>query len=211
MKKFFLTLALAAVATSAFAQIDGLSVSAGYQSYTLHQDYSTTIPIVGTVTLKSDNAFGGFYAGVNYSLLTFGPGISVTPGLYFSTASYKNADNADVQAKQSYIGVPVNFSYFIDLVPGTLALEPYAGPIFSYGLSYKGTGNNWTDTTNYYTEDYDYGRFNVALGAGLALNIAEMIRVNIGYNYYLLNLYTGDGDGNVNRNGVLNFGVSYVF
>lgn len=211
MKKFFLTIALAAVATSAFAQVDGLSVSVGYQSYTFHQDYSTTIPIIGTVTAKSDDAFGGFYAGVNYTLLTLDPGISITPGLYFSTASYKNADNADIQAKQSYIGVPINFSYKLDLVPGTLALEPFVGPTFSYGLSYKGTANNWTDTTNYYTDDYDYARFNVALGGGLALNIVDMIRVNIGYNYYLLNLYTDDGNGNVNRNGVLNFGVSYVF
>jgi len=211
MKKFFLTIALAAIATSAFAQIEGLSVNAGYQSYTLHQDYSVTVPILGTITTNSDNAFGGFYAGVNYTLLTFGPGISFTPGIYFSTASYKNADNADIQQKQSYIGVPINFSYKLDLVSGTLALEPYAGPTFSYGVSYKGTANNWTDTTNYYTDDYDIKQFNVALGAGLALDIAEMIRVNIGYNYYLLNLYGGDGNGNINRNGVLNFGVGYIF
>lgn len=212
MKKFILSIALvAAAATTAFAQIEGLSVGAGYQSYTLHQDYSITLPVIGTVTTKSDNAFGGFYAGASYTVLTLGPGIGITPGIYFSSASYKNADNADIQAKQSFLAVPINFSYKLDLVPGTLAIAPYAGPTFSYGLSYTGTANNWTDTTNYYTDDYDVKRFNVALGGGLALDIVDMIRVNVGYNYYLLNLYGGDGDGNINRNGVLNFGVSYLF
>ena len=211
MKKIIITLALVlAACTAAFAQ-KGLSVGVGYQSYTLHQDYTITIPVIGNVTTNSDDAFGGFYAGASFQLASFGPGINFIPGLYFSMANYKSSNNSDVQAKQSFIGIPLNFSYKLDLVPGTLAIEPYLGPTFSYGLSYKGTADNWTNTTDYYTDDYKVKQFNVAVGGGLGLDIVDMIRVTIGYNYYLLNLYGGDGNGNINRNGVLNFGVAYLF
>lgn len=211
MKKLIITLAIAlAACTAAFAQ-KGLSVGVGYQSYTLHQDYTITLPVLGDVTMKSDNAFGGVYAGASFQLLSFGPGINFIPGLYYSATSWKDSDDADVQAKQSFVGIPMYFSYKLDLVPGTLAIEPFLGPTFSYGLTFKGTGDNWTNTTDYYSGDYKYNKFNVALGGGIALDIVDMIRVNVGYNYYLLNLYGGDGQGNVNRNGALSFGVAYMF
>lgn len=212
MKKFFLTLAIAFVAaTTASAQLGGLSVGAGYQSYTDHADYTVTLPIVGAVTFNENDPYAGFYAGLSYNLLTLGPGINIVPGLYFSSASYKSANNGDIQAKQNFLGIPVNFSYKLDVVPGTLALEPYAGPTFSFALGYKTTSDNWKNTTDMYSDDSDLGKFNLALGGGLALNIVDMIRVTVGYNYYLLNLYKGDGAGTYQRNGVLNFGVAYLF
>ena len=211
MKKLIITLAIALTAcTAAFAQ-KGLSVGVGYQSYTLHSDYTITLPVLGDVTTKSDDPFGGFYAGASFQLLSFGPGINFVPGLYFSATTYKDDDNSDIQAKQSFIGAPIYFSYKLDLVPGTLAIEPFLGPTFTYGLSFKGTGDNWTNTPDYYTRDYDFKKFNIAVGGGIALDIVDMIRVNVGYNYYLLNLYGGDGKGNMNRNGALSFGVAYLF
>lgn len=212
MKKIIITLALAVAAcTTAFAQLGGLSVGAGYQSYTDHADYTVTLPVLGSTTFNSNDAYSGFYAGLSYNVLTLGPGIGITPGIYFSSASYKNADNGDIQSKQSFIGVPVNFSYKLDLVPGTLAIQPYVGPTFSFALSYKSTTDNWKNTTDNYSDDSDLSKFNIALGGGLALDIVDMIRVTVGYNYYLLNLYKGDGNGTYQRNGVLNFGVAYLF
>lgn len=210
MKKLIITLAIAlAACTAAFAQ-KGLSVGVGYQSYTLHQDYTVTIAGID-LTSKADNAFGGVYAGASFQLLSFGPGINFIPGLYFSATSYKDSDDADTQAKQSFIGVPLYFSYKLDLVPGTLAIEPFVGPTVSYGLSFKGTADNWSHTTDFYSDDYNFKKLNVAVGGGIALDIVDMIRVNVGYNYYLLNLYGGDGQGNVNRNGAVSFGVAYMF
>lgn len=210
MKKLIITLAIAlAACTAAFAQ-KGLSVGAGYQSY----KWSVTTPkLIGDGTNTTNHDFGGFYAGASYTVLTVGPGINITPGLYFSMASYKDSDYPDdIQAKQSFIGVPINFSYKLDLVPGTLAIEPYVGPTFSFGLKYTSTIDGWDHTTNNYADDYDTSKFNVALGGGIALDIVDMIRVNVGYNYYLLNVYNGDnGDVKYQRNGVLNFGVAYLF
>ena len=215
MKKFFLTLALAAVATSAFAQIEGLSAGAGY--------LTNTRKVTATYNNTSDSdkqEFGGFYAGVSYTVLHVGPGIGITPGIYFSNLSYKK--DADAvggvrSGSENNISVPVNFSYKLDLLPGTLALAPYLGPTFIFGLSSKDQYalKNHTDITDNYGDNSDYGRFNVAVGGGIALDIVDMIRVTLGYNLGLLNLYTGDNSGNTKysykNNTGFNFGVAYLF
>lgn len=207
MKKLFLTIALvAAAATGAFAQISGLSVGAGYQTYTQHEE----VTALG-LTAQNDLSFGGFYVGADYTVLTIGPGIGITPGIHFSMASYTNKSDSDVQRKESYIGIPVNFSYKINIVPGTLAIAPYLGPTFSIGLSNKSTINKWSNTSDLYSKDFDYGRFNIALGGGIALDIVDMIRVSVGYNQYLLNTYTGKNDFKYKRNNAIHFGVAYIF
>ncbi len=107
MKKLFLTIVLsAAAAAGAFSQVKGLSVGVGYQSYTQHEE----VTLLGA-TVNTDYSFGGFYAGANYTVLTLGPGIAITPGLHFSYASYTNKNNTDIQRKESWMGIPVNFSY----------------------------------------------------------------------------------------------------
>ena len=212
MKKLFLTIVLAAAAASgAFSQVKGLSVGVGYQSYTQHEEGTITLPIIGSTTLNDDYSFGGFYAGANYTVLTLGPGIAITPGLHFSYASYTNKNNTDIQRKESWMGIPVNFSYKFNLVPKTLAISPYLGPTFSIGLSKKSTADKWNNTADLYSDDFHYGRFNLALGGGIALDIVDMIRVTFGYNQYLLDAYTGDNDVKYKRNNAVHFGVAYIF
>jgi hypothetical protein len=212
MKKLLLTIVLvAAAATGAFSQVKGLSVGAGYQTYTQHEEGTITLPIIGSTTLNDDYSFGGFYVGANYTVLTLGPGIALTPGLHFSYASFTDKNNTDNQRKESWIGIPVNFSYKFNLVPKTLSISPYLGPTFSIGLSKKETFDKWGNTTNLYSEDYKYGRFNIAIGGGIALDIVDMIRVTFGYNQYLLNTYTGDNDVKFKRNNAIHFGVAYIF
>jgi|GEM_PF-1066115 hypothetical protein len=207
MKKLFLTIVLsAAAAAGAFSQVKGLSVGVGYQSYTQHEE----VTLLGA-TVNTDYSFGGFYAGANYTVLTLGPGIAITPGLHFSYASYTNKNNTDIQRKESWMGIPVNFSYKFNLVPKTLAISPYLGPTFSIGLSKKSTADKWNNTADLYSDDFHYGRFNLALGGGIALDIVDMIRVTFGYNQYLLDAYTGDNDVKYKRNNAVHFGVAYIF
>lgn len=215
MKKFILSIALvAAAATTAFAQIEGLSVGAGYTTSTMKVTATS-----GSTTNTDTQEFGGFYAGASYTVLTLGPGIGITPGLYFSSVSYKK--DKDIlggveSGSESYLNLPINFSYKLDLVPGTLAIAPYVGPTFSLGLASKVKYENGstTNTTDLYGDDSDYSKFNIAIGGGLALDIVDMIRVTVGYNYGLLNRYTGDQDPvkyNYNNNTGFNFGVAYLF
>ena len=206
MKKFFLTLAIAFVAaTTAFAQLGGLSVGAGYLDNTV-----TSVTTAGSTTTTTSKTYGGFYGGLSYNLLTLGPGINIVPGLYFASVSFKDDGTIYQTGSESYLAVPVNFSYKLDLVPGTLAIEPYAGPTFAYGLSSKtvtGTGSVAVTSDNY--DGTTYGKFDLLVGAGLAFDIVDMIRVSVGYNFGLLD--RDSDDSNVFKTSNLNFGVAYLF
>ena len=107
----------------------------------------------------------------------------------------------------------MNFSYKLDLVPGTLAIEPYVGPTFAYGLSSKGTAwdelTDATTTTDNYGDNSKYAKFDLQIGAGLAIDIVDMIRVTVGYNYGLIDRHSAD-DTKINTSNI-NFGVAYLF
>lgn len=212
MKKLIITLAIAlAACTAAFAQ-KGLSVGAGYLDNSIKTVYTS-----GNTSTTNTQAYGGFYGGVSYTVLTLGPGINITPGLYFANASFKDEDTVlgvktITTGSESYLAVPVNFSYKLELVPGTLALQPYAGPTFAYGLSSKGTfWDEVTDKTTT-TDNYDgttYGKFDLQVGVGLAIDIVDMIRVSVGYNMGLLDR-NSDSDYKLTTSNI-NFGVAYLF
>lgn len=217
MKKFILTLALAvAASTAAFAQLGGLSVGAGYQTNNYVSTYTN-----GNNSSTSTYDFGGFYAGASYTVLTLGPGISITPGIYFSSLSFSGSDTVlgvtgQKDWKESYLSIPVNFGYKINLLPGVLAIAPYVGPTFALGLSSKGTNtvsvagtSTSSDFDMYNDDDTTYGKFNVYIGGGLAIDIVDMIRVTVGYNYGLLN--RDSADNYTGKNSGVNFGVAYLF
>lgn len=212
MKKLIITIAIAlAACTAAFAQ-KGLSVGAGYLDNTVKSVYTS-----GSTSTTTSQTYGGFYGGVSYTVLTLGPGINITPGLYFASTSFKEEKEVltvltRTTGSESYLAVPVNFSYKLDLVPGTLAIEPYAGPTFAYGLSSK--GSVWDELTNATTttDNYDgttYGKFDLQVGVGLAFDIVDMIRVTVGYNMGLLDR-NSDSDYKVTTSNI-NFGVAYLF
>jgi len=205
MKKFFLTIALVAVAaTTAMAQI---SVGAGYLSNTIkYGDNKTTL--------------GGFYVGGDYEVYNVS-GIGITPGLYFAYGSKSNTSGISGVATgtgtttQMYLGVPINFTYKIPVTNG-LAIVPYLGPTFAFGLSNKykvdastivGSGSN---TTDIYSEDSNYKRFDLLIGGGVALDIVDMIRVSFGYNYGLINR-NGNSSGSKRTTSDIHFGVAYLF
>ena len=207
MKKLIITLAIAlATCTAAFAQ-KGLSVGAGY----LTNNVSTAVT-VGSTTTTSVQAYDGFYAGLSYNVLTLGPGINIVPGLYFANASYNEENTLTTnKGSESYIAVPINISYKIELVPGTLAIEPYVGPTCAYGLSSKWstTAGSVTVEGDRYGDNSKYGKFDLQVGGGLAIDIVDMIRVSVGYNYGLIDRHSAD-DTKVNTSNI-NFGVAYLF
>ena len=198
MKKFFLTIAIAFVAaTTAFAQLGGLSVGAGYTTKNF------------TNGLENE---AGFYAGVNYNI-ALTSGICVAPGIDFAMLNYKKDENN--YQKENYIGVPVMFNYSIK-VADVLKIVPYLGPTFSLGLSSvaKGGGSifGFTITTGEVDmyDGTDYNKFDILIGGGIALDIVDMIRVTFGYNQGLLNR-NNDSDGSVIKTSGMNFGVAYLF
>lgn len=196
MKKIILTLALAAVAAiGAHAQI---GVGVGYTQ----KNFSDVF--------KNE---GGLFVGASYNIELVN-GLAVAPGIDFAMVSYKK-DDLNYQ-KENYLAIPVMFNYAINLVDG-FKLVPYLGPTFSYGISSKAKGGvSWggitlsSDEYDVYETFDDYNRLDIMIGGGVALDIMDMVRVQIGYNLGLLNR-NNDSDGTAIKTQGLNFGFAYLF
>ncbi len=214
MKRIILTLALvAAAATSAMAQF---SVGAGY----LNQTAKTTTTVSSTSSSNSVTS-QGFYLGADaaYSL---GYGLSVVPGIWYGYLTNNNANGvagiASTSAKTNshYIAVPVNVKYGIGLGEMLNAFV-YAGPQFELGIASKTTttvgalGTSSSSTLDNYGDNGSLNRFNISLGAGVGVDVAEMIRVNFGYHYGLLNMYKGSSDNVKVNNSYWSVGAAFLF
>lgn len=190
-----------------------MSIGAGYvnsvESYKLSKNAD-----------PSNTALNGFYAGFGYTIPVVS-GLNFTPGVYYEFLTKGDATNiggaANVSGKltEHYINVPLTLSFGADLTDG-FRIFAYAGPTASLGLastsvldidilSYKAG----TSVDNY--KDSDYGRFDVLLSAGLGFEIADMIRLNVGYDWGMLNRYIGTTEGVSRKNTRLTAGVAFLF
>lgn len=161
----------------------------------------------------------GFYAGASYNINITGA-LNVAPGLYYTLVTKSDASNygplnANVDVTEHYLSVPVMFNAGLAITDGIVG-RVYAGPTLAYGLASntkaKGSiaGISADTKINNYDSDYDYGRFDVMLGGGVAVDFFDIVRFNIGYDYGLVNRYTGDADITRHRS-QLTVGVSYLF
>ncbi len=211
MKKFILTLAvLAAAAAGASAQI---AVGGGYLNMT-----STT-----KVNNSSDVVFDGFYAGASYGI-PIAQGLGVAPGIYY--AWLKTGDglvisenlSGGIDQVQQYIAVPVDLYYGAEITPG-LKLSIYGGPTFDYCLSYKTTysasafGASVEKEVDSFDSDPNNKHFDILVGGGVALDVADMIRVTCGYNFGLLDRYANEAgdDGITITHKGFNVGLAFLF
>ena len=199
MKKIFSTV-LASVmmlaGTSAFAQI---SVGAGYINSTLSGKSS------------SPTISNGFYAGASFDMPLPMKGLTFTPGAYLSLITGGTQGTLSVfglnllSGKTTFselaLNVPAMLNYGYKL-SGKSKVFAYAGPTFQLGLLSRTAGEASGIFSNSGVRDHyssgDFNRFNVYLGGGLGLEYSR-IQFIIGYDYGLLNLYTGSGDSVINR------------
>lgn len=185
MKKILLTLALAGIMSgSAMAQI---SVGAGY----LNQTTSTTTS-VGTSKGTSD----GFYAGADFSCHIVA-GLSVDPGVYYGFLTSKEdvlgIGVATSNTQSHYLYIPVNIKYGVHVLD-FLDVFAFAGPRFNVGLASTTTWNvlDVEHKTDNYGEDSNMQRFDLALGAGIGVDLFQTVRIKFGYDWGLLDLNKTD-------------------
>lgn len=216
MKKIIMTVAVAVLA-AATVSAQNLSVGAGYLNSTLASKSGDTV---------TKGAYQGFYAGAGASILNKGA-FAITPGVYFEylsasdAASFYGIVGATTTATEMYLNVPVDFSYGIDL--GGAKISVFAGPTLSIGMlsniKIEGTGTvsdiiaslggNTNGEIDRYGEKSNYGRFDVMIGGGIAVDFAKCIRVSAGYNYGLLDR---DGSDSIKLNrSELHAGIAYLF
>ena len=201
MKKIIISLAIAIAATvSASAQV---SVGAGY----LNQTNKTTVS-----NNSSSRALNGFYAGVDlgYGL---GYGLSIVPGVYYGYISGKTTALEGV-AEANYvrhdIAIPVNVKYGIDILDA-LNVFAYAGHQFNIGLASTSTATvaGISKSINNFDENGAERRFDLSIGVGLGFDVADLIRINLGYNFGLLN--RANSENVVTKANTLHVGLAVLF
>lgn len=186
MKKIMsLAAALVLLTTTAMAQA---SFGIGYMN--------PTHPIEG-------GEMQGFYAGLDYNI-TLSGNLGLAPGVYYSWAQKKGEIISSVKFNEQYVSMPLNFNYGLDLAKD-LTIRVYAGPTFSYGLSSTEKGEKTGGEVNNYSKYTNYKNFDILIGGGVAFDYAQQFRINLGYNYGIM-----DRNAAYKRS-YLHMGIAYLF
>ena len=204
MKKIISTLAFALLmAATAWAQT---SVGVGYLN---------SIDIVKSGNNTSSNPLNGVYAGVSFTVPVYG-GINFTPGIYYGFATQSDAMDLIIttlsgRRTDHFINIPMFLSFGLDLNPG-LRFFAYAGPSVSFGLASMVTNKLGTTSSSYdrYKEDSNLNRFDVMLGGGVGVQVRDMFRINVGYDFGMLNRYHNSSSIAYRRN-QLTAGIAFLF
>lgn len=210
MKKIYCILAVAAAmlfAAEASAQI-GLGL--GYNLFNSMQREDGQ---------KYGNELNGLYVEATYDfyfLEKLWGNLGVQPGLRFSYAgSQDSAEMLGVLTKSSwaetYLDIPVFVKYSQEF--SNLGFFAFAGPVFSCGLTSnsKTSVNDVSTKINVYEGDPEYSRFDLKLGVGIGVTGLDNFNVKVGYNFGMINRYTGSLRDLTYRTGVFYVGIGYVF
>ena len=191
MKKFYFILVAAAMFIAADAKAQ-LGVGVGYNLL------NTTTTLADE---KEDDSLNGFYVEATYgiNLLNERWGtLGIEPGLRYTFGAEAEQEKllgikTRASLTEHYLDIPVHVKYGYEVLPSKLSVHAFAGPVFSVGLAstLKASAENTTLKTNNY-EDSDYGRFDLKIGVGAGVTIAERVNVKVGYNFGMLNRYTGE-------------------
>ncbi|MBR1698198.1 MAG: outer membrane beta-barrel protein [Bacteroidales bacterium] len=205
MKKVLLIVASLLLGMQAHAQ---LAVEGGY----MHA-FENSKGSVLNMSVSNSRGWDGFYAGARYTigLDNVLDGFSVDPGANVSFLWTRFADN--LKGREIAINVPIHAVYSLDIM-SDVKVRFLAGPTLQLGLlnNIVDRSNNATTTHNMYRETLLGSArtpFNLYLGLGAGLEVAQMIRVNLGFDFGLLNLTTAT-NASLHRN-VLKIGVGYIF
>ena len=224
MKKLLVIAAALLIGIQANAQ---LIFNGGYLHATENSTFTEKLAS-GDVTVSGSDMLDGFYAGAKYriGLDSITEGLSLAPGANVSFLFGRHAqmdvfdplDNRAVM-NQIALNVPLHVQYLFEITPD-FKLEAWAGPTFQLGLY-----DRVIDTDDNPTMIYDQYKaipgtvksraidarnlINLYLGIGLGVEVSELIHVNAGYDFGLLNLTT-DPNGKVTR-GLLRIGLGYNF
>lgn len=218
MKKFFIVV-IALIAASSTLRAEGFNITAGYTNFV--EKYKIAKALPERKGLDFTEVYHGFYVGVGYTLKdVIGDCISITPGLQFVMnygkkqhieiykywPEFKDLDPGLGQEKDSYLQIPVRFSYGFETENARFSI--FAGPKFIVGMRAAFEGEN--GTILWYGNrgtNRVYNRFNLMLGLGGSVNIGEHFRINVGYDWGVLNRVKAD----YAKGTPLNFGGNSVY
>lgn len=189
-----------------------LAADAGF----MHGFEKTSVTLLGQ-TRTGNSSLDGIYAGAKYNF-PITEGLSIAPGANLSFLFGKYFDDNNTKLQELAVNVPVHVMYTLPLM-SDLSLQFMAGPTLQLGIFHSGV-----DSTENPKQTYDFyksykilnvealparNRFNVYMGAAVGANVADRFLVNVGFDFGLLNMSTGD-NWKISRN-VLKIGLGYIF
>jgi len=171
-------------------------------------------------TAYSSPSLDGLFLGARYNvdLENWMDGLSFIPGLNFSALRGKvmvaNVVLPRTTVREIAINLPLQLKYRYEFM-SNFAVYGFAGPTLQLGLL-----NNVVDKNDNATLRYNMYKenklgtaprtpFNLYLGLGAGVEVSERIQVNVGFDFGLLNLTTGQ-NYKLHRN-VLKIGIGYIF
>ncbi len=211
-----------ALILASMMMLAGTTVSA--QVFSIGAGYVNSTQKVSAVSLERNVAMNGVYAGIDYTY-EIGSGFSIVPGVYyeFLTAPAKNilpfniietvSDYVNLKLDEHYVNVPFMFNYKTQLSDNIKGFI-YAGPTFCIGVSSKfkaellGAKINVMDSYKHEV----FNPFDMEVGGGLGLDIDDMLRFTVGYDFGCFNRYGAGANEaiTINRN-QFHVGVAYIF
>ena len=205
MKKFFLSLVVALMSVPTFAQYSSggfsLSESTLYYGLRLGMNIST---ITGDY-IDMNSRVGMNLGAVVGARVSDSTPIFLESGLYFES---KGAKDGKYSVGLSYLEIPILIKYGVQ-VSNDIALLPYIGPYFSYGVGgkYKYESDNIVlkDSSYDYLKHFDMG-FKIGCGAEYNKLYAEL-----GYAFGVVNIAKDNPADDAAHNGgfYINVGVNF--
>lgn len=212
MKKLLLMVAALLVGLQAHAQF---SADGGYfHAFENSQNMAYTSP-------SQDGLFLG--ARYSFNLEDLMDGLSFVPGLNLSALKGKvnvlsltgvYEVRSRTTTRELAVNMPLQLKFSYEFL-SNFTVYGFAGPTLQLGVL-----NNVVDKNDNATTRYDMYKsnnfsdaarkpFNLYLGLGAGVEVAERIQVNVGFDFGLLNLTTGKNE-KLHRH-VLKIGVGYIF
>lgn len=230
MKKItrFILFALLLVSTSElYAQF-------GFQAGYIYSPSKGNLELGTSREISGTSRNNGFQAGITYDFKLKGE-FSIQTALLYSFAGGKTKEsqrtingiygNQTTSATYQFLDLPIRLAYSLP-VTNDFKFFFFGGPLLSYGFSGKinewqiqGRRGNATASEKrepgydiYNTERFrgEISPFNLEVGGGLGV-IYNGFRFKAGYDFGLLNLYTGESRKGKLRRNQLAISIGYVF
>ena len=218
MKKIIFVAAAAALMSFSIDASAQLGIGAGFAK----SDLKEKADIASIKQEKVSNA-NGLYVNADYTF-RFNHGLGFTPGIewvFVGDSDIKELSTIDAKGKakfkEHYINVPLKLNWGVDLK--VVRVFVFAGPTLSFNVSSKTktsgsvlgieTGESKVDTKDFFDKlGGKYGSFDLMMGAGAGVDIANRVRVKFGYDWGLVN--RGNSDIKLHRQ-QLQLGVAFLF
>ncbi len=204
MKKFFTAIVAMMLAVPSFAQF----ASGGFELDKNNLYYGARMGL-NLARMSGDIDHNSMKAGLNLGGVV-GLRVSHSSPVFLESGFYytqRGGKDDDVKMNIKYLEIPIVIKYGIKATDD-IALLPFAGPYFSYGIGGRVKGDFEGGKLDFSSFDLvNHGDMGLKVGCGAEY---DMLYLEAGYQFGIANIADDDIDGTVHGNALfINFGVNF--